>query len=101
LQQWQAFLHRRDLLPDALSRVSLEAAPKWTLRTPRFQMTVPPTLVKLDSHSRLSLAMSYDAGTTKTTWAVAGAWWYQDSEEQNYVALWRQPRPPTGARQEL
>jgi len=101
LQQWQAFLHRRDLLPDALSRVSLEAAPTWTLRTPRFQMTVPPTLVKLDSHSRLSLAMSYDAGTTKTTWAVAGAWWYQDSEEQNYVALWRQPRPPTGARQEL
>lgn len=101
LAQWTAFLQRRALLPDALSRVSLEAAPTWKLSTPRFEMSVPPTLVKLDSNSRLSLALTYDAQTSTPTWDIAGAWWYQDAEERNYVALWRQPRPPAAARQEL
>lgn len=101
LTQWTAFLHRRALLPEALSQVSLEATPTWTLRTPRFDMSVPASLVKLDANSRLSVAMTYDADAASPTWNVAGAWWYQDSEDRNYVALWRQPRPLATAAQEL
>lgn len=98
LEQWTAFLSRRTLLPAALSQVSLAAAPTWTLRSPRFEMSVPPGLVRLGAQSRLCLAMTYDARTAKPAWDIAGAWWYQDSEEKDYVALWRQPRPPATAR---
>lgn len=101
LAQWSAFLQRRALLPDALAQVSLTGAPDWSLRTPRFQMSVPPALVKLDDHSRLSLAMSYAAGEPRASWQVAGAWWYRSAEKRNYVGLWRQPLPPATARQSL
>ena len=101
LAQWSAFLARRTLLPAALAHVSLTATPEWTLRTPRFQMSVPPTLVKLDDRSRLYLAMTYAVGMSQPSWQVAGAWWYRSGEKRKYVGLWRQPRPPAGARRSL
>lgn len=101
LTQWTAFLRRRTLLPDALTHVSLAESPVWTLHTPRFEMTVPPALLTLGPHSRLCLAMAYDASKPKASWNVAGAWWYQDSEERAYFALWRQARPPAAAEQRL
>ncbi len=101
LAQWSAFLQRRALLPAALAQVSLAGAPDWSLRTPRFQMSVPPALVSLDDHSRLSLAMSYAAGEPQASWQIAGAWWYRSAEKRNYVGLWRQPQPPAAARQSL
>lgn len=101
LPQWTAFLRRRALLPQALARLSLQQAPVWALHAPRFEMSVPGALVELDSNSRLRLAMTYEAQGAQPTWSIAGAWWYQNSEERNYVALWRQPRPSAGARREL
>lgn len=101
LAQWSAFLQRRALLPDALAEVSLTTAPQWSLRTPRFQMSVPPALVKLDEHSRLSLAMTYAAQEPRASWQVGGAWWYRSAEKRSYVGLWRQPRPPAAAREAL
>jgi serine protease Do len=101
LIQWTAFLRRRALLPDALTQVSLAESPVWTLHTPRFEMTVPPALLSLNAASRLSLVMMYDAAKPKASWDVAGAWWYQDSEQRTYVALWRQARPPAAAQQQL
>jgi serine protease Do len=101
LAQWSAFLQRRALLPDALAQVSLTTAPDWALRTPRFQMSVPPALVKLDEHSRLYLAMTYTAREPRPSWQVAGAWWYRSAEKRSYVGLWRQPLPPATARQSL
>lgn len=101
LAQWTAYLRRRTLLPDALAQVSLAESPTWALRTPRFEMTVPPDLLSLGPDSRLWLAMTYDARGPKVSWDVAGAWWYQDSEQNTYVALWRQARPPAAAEQQL
>ena len=101
LAQWTAFLARRALLPDALTQVSLAASPVWTLRTPRFEMTMPPQLLSLKSDSLLTLAMTYDAAKPQASWDVAGAWWYQDSEQRTYVALWRQARPPAAAQLQL
>lgn len=101
LTQWTAFLQRRSLLPDALAQVSLTESPVWTLRTPRFQMTVPLALLTLGPQSRLCLAMAYDASQPKASWDIAGAWWYQDTEGRAYFALWRQARPPAAAEQRL
>jgi serine protease Do len=101
LAQWTAFLRRRALLPDALTQVSLAESPVWTLRTPRFEMTMPPELLSLKSDSPLTLVMVYDAVKPKASWDVAGAWWYQDTEQRTYVALWRQARPPATAQQQL
>ncbi|HUN72313.1 MAG TPA: TonB family protein [Steroidobacteraceae bacterium] len=101
LTQWTAFLRRRTLLPIALAHVSLSETPVWTLRTPRFEMTLPPALLGLGPESRLSLAMAYDASQPNPSWDVAGAWWYADSEQKTYLALWRQARPPAGAEQPL
>ncbi len=101
LAQWSAFLKRRALLPDALAHLSLVSAPTWTLRTPRFQMSVPPALVKLDQRSMLYLAMSYAAQMPRASWEVAGAWWYRGAEKRTYVGLWRQPRPPRATRRSL
>lgn len=101
LAQWSAFLTHRTLLPAALAHVSLTATPDWTLRTPRFQMSVPAALVKLDDRSRLYLAMTYAAGKSRPSWQVAGAWWYHSGETKKYVGLWRQPRPPAEARRSL
>ena len=101
LKQWTTFLRRRTLLPDALTQVSLAESPIWILHTPRFEMNIPPGLLSLDPDSPLCLAMAYDTAKSKVSWDVAGAWWYQDSEERTYVALWRQARPPTAAQQRL
>jgi serine protease Do len=101
LAQWTAFLRRRTLLPDALTQVSLAESPVRTLRTPRFEMTISAALLNLSSDSLLSLAMAYDAAKSKTSWGVAGAWWYENSEQRTYVALWRQARPPAAAEQQL
>lgn len=101
LAQWQAFLGRHTLLPRALADVSLEAGPPWKLLTPRFQMVVPPGLVKLGPESRICLAMAYDSEASQLSWNVAGAWWYQDFEEKTFVALSRQVRPPASAREQL
>lgn len=101
LPQWMAFLRRRALLPDAFAHVSLRAAPTWSLRTPRFEMALPTTPGGPGPDARLCLVMAYDAGTPRDSWNIAGAWWYQDAEQKNYLALWRQPRPPAAARQAL
>lgn len=101
LAQWQTFLRRHALLPRALAHVSLEAGPPWKLLTPRFEMAVPPDLVKLGPESRICLVMAYDSQTLQVSWNVAGAWWYEDSEEKAFVALARQARPPASAQEQL
>jgi TonB family protein len=101
LDQWTAFLHRRAYLPDALAGASLESTPSWKLRARRFEMSVPATIIKLDARSKLLLTMAYVPEGNGITWDVGAARWYRDSKEQAYVLLWRQPRPPASARQQL
>lgn len=101
LPQWQAFLGRRELLPRALGDVTLSPGPDWRLHTRRFDMSVPPAVMKLDAHSRLLLNMAYMYDGPVVAWDLGGAWWYRDAQEKAYIGLWRQPRPPASAKQEL
>jgi serine protease Do len=98
LIQWQTFLGRKTLLPDAMKDVTLDSGAGWKLHTRRFESTVLPSLMKLDGHSKLILDMAYMYDGPKVVWDVGGAWWFRDSQEKAYVGLWRQPRPPSTAK---
>ncbi len=101
LSQWQAFLGRRELLPAALADVTLAAGPDWRLHTRRFEMSVPPEIMKLDAHSRLLLNMGFMYDGPAVAWELGGAWWYRDAQEKAYIGLWRKPKPPSTAKLEL
>lgn len=101
LAQWRTFLGRKALLPDAMKDMTLDSAVGWKLHTRRFETTVVPSLLKLDTHSKLVLDMAYMYQGTKVVWDVGAAWWFRDSQEKAYLGLWRQPRPPSTAKLEL
>jgi serine protease Do len=99
-RQWQAFLARKALLPEALKDVRVESMPQWKLSTPRFQLAVPPSVLGIDAHSELLLSMNYSYEGPRVIWGVDGAWWYHNAQEKEYLGLWRAPRPPPTAKLE-
>jgi TonB family protein len=98
--QWQAFLRRRSLLPEALRDVTLAPGSGWTLRTRRFEASIPPALMNMDSRSRLLMPMNYSFDGPRVVWDIGSAWWYRDAKETAYIGLWRKPRPPSTAKLE-
>lgn len=94
LAQWQAALHRRDLLPKALEEVQLDKSPAWTLRTPRFASSVPPALLVLGESSPLSLVMGFTNTSSGTLWDIDQVWWEKDNHHDSGLIVWRQARPP-------
>src|SRR5215469_2598297 len=101
LAQWRTFLGRTASLPETLKDVKLEAGAGWTLHTRRFDSGVPPTLMKLDSHSRLLVDMNYTVDGARVIWDIGGVCWYRDAEEKAYLGLRRKPRPPATAKREM
>lgn len=100
LPQWRAFLARPALLPASLHDVALDARPDWKLHTHRFEMEVPPGLLKLDSGGEMLLSMNFGLDGPKVVWDTNGVWWYRDAQEKVWLGLWRKPRPPATARQQ-
>jgi TonB family protein len=102
LAQWRTFLARPALLPGALKDLKLESGSGWKLHTPRFESGVPPSLMQLDSHSRLLMAMNYTPDGARVVWDIGGACWYRDAQQEKaYLGLLRRPRPPATAKLEL
>jgi serine protease Do len=101
LAQWQAFLARKALLPAALKAVLLSGAPTWTLRSPHFQIAVPPRLFAIDKDSLLMLVMGFMNSPTGVVCDIGDVWWYRDTHKEMALGLWRRPRPPESARVEL
>ncbi len=93
-KQWQAYLARGALLPESLKDVKLQSSPQWKLSTPRFEMSVPPDVLQVDTHSELLLGMNYSYDGPRVVWGVGGAWWHHDAQEKDMLGLWRAPRPP-------
>jgi TonB family protein len=100
IAQWRAFLGRPTLLPNALKTAALESGPEPTLHTRRFELSVPPSLMKMDSKSELLVSMSFMPDGTKVVWDVGGARWYRDAQEKASLSLWRKQRPPASAKLE-
>jgi TonB family protein len=101
LSQWQAALHRRSLLPAALSQVTLDKSPSWTLQTGRFTSSVPAEVLPLTDKSPMTLIMGYTREGIRAAWGVQGVWWNLDSRRDAAVGIWRRVRPPTTAKIEL
>ena len=100
--QWRAFLTRQAFLPETLKEVTLQSdSSGWRLHTRQFETSVPPTLMKMDSHSELLVSMNYTFDDPRVVWGIGGVWWYRDAQEKAYMGLWRKPRPPSTARLEM
>ncbi len=102
LSQWRAALSRRALLPVPLSGLKLENSPVWTLRTPRFVLGVPPTVLSLSDKSPLTLTMGFmPDGAQGVSWDIEGVSWNQDDRKDASVELWRFARPPGNVKLDL
>ncbi len=102
LAQWRAALSRRALLPIPLSAVKLEKSPLWTLRTPRFVLGVPPSVLSLSDKSPLMVTMGFmPDGPQAASWDIEGVSWSRDDRKDASVELWRFARPPGNAKLEL
>jgi serine protease Do len=100
LQQWQAYLRRRTLLPDIFADLKLDQSPEWTLRTRRFSTTVPASVLPLTAKSPLTFTMGFRIDGTRLVWDIADVWWSKDDRMDAAVGLWRRERPPNNARLE-
>lgn len=101
LTQWQAYLRRRSLLPEAFNEVKIEPSPVWSLRTRRFVSSVPSAVLALNDKSRLSLTMGFMNDRARVIWDIEEVWWDRDDRLSAAVGLWRRERPPASARLEL
>ncbi len=101
LAQWEAYLHRRSLLPASLADLKIEKKPHWTLESSKFQFSVPPGVILVDDNSMLGVTMQFVTEGPRVAWIPTGATWIRDERHSASVTLWRQPQPPTTARTEL
>jgi TonB family protein len=101
IAQWRAFLARQALLPEALKSATLESGPEPKLHTRRFELSVPPSLMKINSYSELLVSMSFMPDGPKVVWDVGGVRWYRDAQEKASLSLWRKQRPPASAKLDM
>lgn len=101
LAQWRAYLQRTAWIPTALADLRLEATPRWSLHTKRFDFSAPAALLALDDKSVLSLTMGFVPEAGQLAWEVEEAWWNRDARQRQRLGLWRRMRPPPGAKQDL
>lgn len=101
LKQWQAYLRRRSLLPDTFREVTLEQSPEWTLRTRRFTVAVPNSVMPLTDTSPLTFTMGFMKSGGHLVWDITDTWWSKDERMDAAVGLWRRERPPSSVRIEI
>jgi TonB family protein len=101
LKQWREYLQRRSILPAALSGVKLASTSGWTLETPQFAASIPPSAVALTEDSLLTLTMGFTRDGSHARWDVTDTWWFKDNRMEDGVGLSRRQNPPSGAKLEL
>lgn len=101
LQQWQAYLRRRSLLPDVFSDMKLDQSPEWTLRTQRFSTTVPASVLPLTVKSPLTVTMGFATDGTHLAWDITDVWCSKDDRMDAAVGLSRRERPTNNAKLEI
>jgi serine protease Do len=101
IQQWQAYLRRRSLLPDIFGDMKLDQSPEWTLRTGRFSTAVPASVLPLTLKSPLTVTMGFTTDGTHLVWDIADVWWSKDDRMDAAVGLSRRERPTNNAKLEI
>ncbi len=103
LAQWRAFLGRPSVLPTTLSDVQIEFdySRGIGIRSSRFQLLVPATVLTIDANSVLMLKYSYLRDGAKTVWDLGGIYVANNEQNQNWVGLLRRPEPSASMPEEF
>jgi hypothetical protein len=95
LAQWQAYLSDRSLRPKSFEHLKLEIDSHQRLRlaSPRFELEVPPELLKLSKDSALRLNFGFFRDGERVVWDVAGLALGEGFHERNWINFWRASAP--------
>jgi serine protease Do len=102
LGQWSGFLANTAALPEAMSRVTvhMDYGRDFEVRTSRFEMSVPATVLKTDADSVLMLKFTYLRDGTSTVWDLGGVYLADSERKQKWIGLMRRQRPSPSQPQE-
>jgi serine protease Do len=95
LAQWQAFLADPLDLPATLSNVEIyfDYSRGMGVKSSRFQMLVPATVLKIDADSVLMLKYSYMRAGASTVWDLGGVYLADSVQKQKWIGLVRRSKP--------
>lgn len=95
--QWYAFLSNLRLLPATLlnKKVQLDTSRGLGIKSSRFEMLVPVSVLKIDDGSVLMLKYSYMREGPSTVWDLGGAYLADSAQNRKWVGLlrWLKPSP--------
>ncbi len=103
LQQWKAFLSRRELLPRLFDDVKLDVDSAQGVRyeSARFTLLLPRDLLQDSAAGVLELHTAYMLGGDRLTWDVGGVYWYKDEQRHTGVGVERHAKPTDAAAKDL
>lgn len=101
LEQWQAMLKRKDLLPRVLEGIKLTHREGWTLETSRVNSSITPEVLPLNERSILSLGMGFLDEKPTVSLVIDAIRWDLDDRRTVGVVVWRSERPPVNAKLDL
>jgi hypothetical protein len=95
LAQWHAFLADPVDLPATLSNVQIyfDYSRGMGVKSSRFQMLVPGTVLKIDADSVLMLKYSYMRDGAGTVWDLGGVYLADSDQERKWIGLVRRSKP--------
>lgn len=101
IAQWQSFLTLKNLLPLGLNKLKLASGANLSITSQRFSLMVPSSVLPVEPHSELGIAMGFIREPDRVLLDPTGLWLYRDAQQKSYIELWRQALPPPSAKLEL
>ncbi len=95
LQRWREYLAQPSLQPRLFSSLKLEVDPAHPLRlaSQRFELEIPPELVRLGNDTRLSLLTTFYRDHGQVLWDIGGIEVEESAERPNGVSIARLSAP--------
>jgi len=95
LAQWKEFLADPLALPATLANVNLQFGYSrgLSVKSSRFQMLIPATVLKIDADSVLMLKFSYMRDGANPVWDLGGVYLADSNQGQKWVGLLRRVKP--------
>ena len=95
LAQWNAFLHEPVALPATLSnvKIQLDYSRGLAIKSSRFEMLVPPAVLKINAGSVLMLKYSYMRDGASTVWDLGGVYVADSDQKLKWVGILRRSKP--------
>jgi S1-C subfamily serine protease len=103
LDQWKAFLARRDMRPKLFDDIKVEFDSNHGLHyeSPRLTMQLPADLIEDPAHGTLEMNTSYVLSNGKLRWDAGALYYYKDQARHSWIGLERHVRPADDTAGEL